>query len=57
MEGPANNVRMNRALDYENNITDKQTRLLYSHITQGAAQTFISLAHFPISGGQCLASY
>jgi len=33
MEGPANNMRRKRALDYENNIADKQTSLLYSHIT------------------------
>jgi hypothetical protein len=51
VEGPAKNMRKNRALDYEKNISDKQTRLLYSHITQGAAQTFTSLAHFSISGG------
>jgi hypothetical protein len=57
MEGPANNMRKKRALDYENNISAEHTRLLYSHITQGAAQTFTSLAHFSISGGWCLASY
>jgi len=51
MEGPANNMRKKRALDYENNISDIQTRLLYSHITQAAAQTITSLPHFSISGG------
>jgi len=51
MECPANNMRKNRALDYENNVSDKQTRSLYSHITQGATQNFTSLAHFSISSG------
>jgi len=51
MEGPANNIRKNRVLDYENNVSDKQTKSLYSHITQGATQTFTSLAHSSISSG------
>jgi hypothetical protein len=51
MEGPANNMKKKRALDNENNMSYKQIRLLYSHITPEAAQSFTSLAHFFISGG------
>lgn len=37
MEGPGNNMRKNRALYNEDNMSDKQIRLLYSHITPEGA--------------------